>query len=463
MKINTQGHSCFQIFIQRCLLWFGCKKKDNGSNIPSSVVPQKKTEDATDSLHVLEWKQRIYEDLCKINNGSWRTEDIQEAVSSCPDYNSALQYLSHECQICCEQYPYSKFVKMTHCNCAFCEMCFIHHFSSIIKEKSIIHVVCPICRMPDLENEGNSEESMEFFNLLDTQIHHYLDSETHELFQRKLRDRALLEMPNFGWCSHCPFGILHERDTLQMECPTCNKSTCFNCKEQWEDVHEVLSCEEFRMWKMQYQDKKLDVYLAKNGIECPSCRFRFDLWKGGCLHFKCTQCQYDFCGGCGRAFYLGSECDFSDDCRGKGLHAHHTRDCFYYLRDWDVWRLQKLLQHNGIEYRSGIPEELPGPLEGLFKLRSSTMKMHTAKAEGTEEKDSNEVEDKEYLVKMINANFLDPADLYTEKEMEVELQRWNLTIPENCRENRQGEYLQKLHLKIKQEIPLFLNLDLYEE
>ncbi|CAJ0937961.1 unnamed protein product [Ranitomeya imitator] len=92
-----------------------------------------------------------------------------------------------------------KFVKMTHCNCAFCEMCFIHHFSSIIKEKSIIHVVCPICKMPDLEREGNSEETMEFFNLLDTQ---------------------------------CPFGILHERDTLQMECPTCNKSTCFNCKEQ---------------------------------------------------------------------------------------------------------------------------------------------------------------------------------------------------------------------------------------
>ncbi|XP_077126888.1 E3 ubiquitin-protein ligase RNF31-like [Ranitomeya variabilis] len=304
---------------------------------------------------------------------------------------------------------------------------------------------------------------MEFFNLLDTQIHHYLDSETHELFQRKLRDRALLEMPNFSWCSHCPFGILHERDTLQMECPTCKKSTCFNCKKQWEDVHKILSCEEFRMWEMQYQDKKLEAYLAKNGIECPSCKFRFDLWKGGCLHFKCTQCQYDFCGGCGRAFHQGSECDFSDDCRGRGLHSHHTRNCIYYLRDWDVWRLRKLLQHNGIKYRSGISEELPGPLEGLFKLRSSTFKLHTKKAESREEKVSNEIEDKEYLVKMINANFLDPVDLYTGKEMEAELQRWNVTIPENCTADRDEQYLQKLHRKIKQEIPLYVNLDLYEE
>ncbi|KAM4028734.1 E3 ubiquitin-protein ligase RNF31-like isoform 3-T3 [Anomaloglossus baeobatrachus] len=401
MKINAQGYSCFQIFIQRCLLWFCCKKTENGNRIPNSNVPKKKTDEATNGLHVLEKKQRIYEDLCKINYGSWRMEDIQEAVSSCPDYSSAHQYLSHECQICCEQYPYSK-------------------------------------------------------------IHHYLDTETHELFQRKLRDRALLEMPNFSWCSHCPFGILHERDTLQMECPTCKKSTCFNCKEQWEDVHEILSCEEFRMWKMQYQDKKLDAYLAKNGIECPSCRFRFDLWKGGCLHFKCTQCQYDFCGGCGRPFYQGSECDFSDDCRGKGLHAHHARDCFYYLRDWDVRRLQKLLQQNGIKYKSDRTEELPGPFEGFFKLRSSTFQKNTEKAESEEDKDSNE-EDKEYLVKMINTNFLDPADLYTEKEMEAELQRWNLTIPEHCSEGRHEAYLQKLHLKIKQEIPLFVNLELYEE
>ncbi|KAI4786141.1 hypothetical protein KUCAC02_037322, partial [Chaenocephalus aceratus] len=33
-------------------------------------------------------------------------------------------------------------------------------------------------------------------------IRHFLPPQTHELFQRKLRDRALQEMPNFIWCSH---------------------------------------------------------------------------------------------------------------------------------------------------------------------------------------------------------------------------------------------------------------------
>ncbi|XP_069813512.1 E3 ubiquitin-protein ligase RNF31-like isoform X2 [Dendropsophus ebraccatus] len=444
MKINTQGHSCFQSFIHRCLLWFCCRKRGSFSVTQSSNVPHINTDDTTDDVDAEEWKQKIFDDLCQINDGSWRMEDIQEAVSSCTDYTSALQYLSHECQICCEKYPYSKFVKMTHCNCSFCEKCFIHHFSSVIKEKSIIHVVCPICGKPDLENEGNTEESMEYFNLLDTQIHHYLDSATHELFQCKLRDRALLEMPNFCWCSHCSFGILHERDTLQMKCPTCKKITCFNCKEQWEDIHEILSCEEFRLWKMKNKDEELNAYLTKNGIECPSCRFRFDLWKGGCLHFKCTQCQYDFCGGCRQPFLQGSKCDFSDDCHGKGLHAHHRRDCFYYLRDWDVERLQQLLQESSI-----------------YREQNLTCKWRRQKME--KKKIILPTKEKEYLVKVINDNFLDPVDLYTEKEMQVELQRWNITIPEDCGNDRKEAYLQTLQMKIKEEIPLFVNLEIYQD
>lgn len=28
----------------------------------------------------------------------------------------------------------------------------------------------------------------------------------------------------------CSFGLLHEADRLRMDCPSCGKSTCFNCK-----------------------------------------------------------------------------------------------------------------------------------------------------------------------------------------------------------------------------------------
>ena len=36
--------------------------------------------------------------------------------------------------------------------------------------------------------------------------------------------------------------------------------------------------------------------------ECPKCHCRYDLARGGCLHFKCGQCPTDFCGGCGAVY-----------------------------------------------------------------------------------------------------------------------------------------------------------------
>lgn len=61
-------------------------------------------------------------------------------------------------------------ITMTHCSCTFCESCFKAYFSSVIKEKSIEYAVCPLCNEPDVRAAGRREESMEYFNLLDTQV-----------------------------------------------------------------------------------------------------------------------------------------------------------------------------------------------------------------------------------------------------------------------------------------------------
>ncbi|KAM5158197.1 uncharacterized protein ACMZJ9_009450 [Mantella aurantiaca] len=381
-----------------------------------------------------EIKKEIYEQLCRENR--WSQEDIEAAVSSCRDYRSALEFLLNECPLCYDQYPHSKIMKMIHCNCSVCTQCFIRYFSSIIKEKSIIHVVCPLCNKPELEKNGNSDESMEYFSLLDTQFRHHLDQETHDLFQTKLRDRALMEMPEFRWCSHCPFGILHEMNTRKMNCPTCLKSTCFNCKQKWEDEHEIMNCEEFQLWKKNTQE--LGEFLSKNGIECPSCKFKFELWKGGCLHFTCTQCKHEFCGGCKKNFYQRQDCDFSEECKGKGLHAHHTRDCFYYLRDWDTKRLQELLQKNGIQYEKYVKEHYSNSLQG--NERRENVK------EISGDYDASNNAEKELLVQLINTNFLDPMELYTQQEMEIELQRWNIPFPEHSRNDREISYEEKLKM-----------------
>ncbi|CAB1325744.1 unnamed protein product [Coregonus sp. 'balchen'] len=352
-------------------------------------------------------KAAIFHSLLSLEGRSFSQADVEEAVQSCRDLPSALKYLSHECPICREQVSFSKIISMTHCPCAFCESCFKAYFSQAIKEKSIVHVVCPLCGQPDVrQSQGGVEEALDYFSLLDTQIRHYLDPQIHELFQRKLRDRALQEMPNFRWCAHCSFGLLHEADQLRMDCPSCRKSTCSQCKNAWAPQHQGLSCEKFREWQLhnnpEYQTARLENLLSRNKIECPKCKFVFYLSKGGCLHFKCTQCQHEFCGGCNRPFKLGAGCDFSAECGSKGLHAHHPRDCLYYLRDWNVPRLHKLLQL----YRVS--------LAGMVKSKEGSTGTNTQ------------------------------AVLFDVAEMLAELQRWHIPVPQKNPQEPEALYVQHL-------------------
>lgn len=62
------------------------------------------------------------------------------------------------------------------------------------------------------------------------------------------------------------------------------------------------------------------------------------------MHFTCTQCKYEFCYGCGKPFMMGAQCGLSEYCAKLGLHAHHPRNCLFYLRDKEPHELQTLLQ-----------------------------------------------------------------------------------------------------------------------
>lgn len=46
----------------------------------------------------------------------------------------------------------------------------------------------------------SEDEALEYFSNLDILLKNILDETVHELFQRKLRDRTLLQDPNFKWC-----------------------------------------------------------------------------------------------------------------------------------------------------------------------------------------------------------------------------------------------------------------------
>ncbi|XP_029970898.1 E3 ubiquitin-protein ligase RNF31 [Salarias fasciatus] len=404
----------------------------------------------------------VFLSLMTMEGRSFSPADVMEAVQLNRDYPSALRFLTHICPICQDQVSFSKIITMTHCSCFLCQTCFTTFFSAAIKERSVEQLVCPQCGQPEVRGQGGLEESMDYFNLLDTQIRHFLPSHIHELFQRKLRDRALQEMPNFCWCAHCSFGMLHESDTLRMDCPCCKKSTCSKCRSRWSPQHQGLSCEQFRVWLQQNQLDHHSSPVLSNGIECPNCHLVFSLSRGGCLHFTCSQCQHQFCGGCSQRFTLGSTCGFSADCANKGLHAHHPRDCLYHLRDWSVSRLQMLLQYFRVSPTWLEPANVGSPdasLAGVcvvLELRDDGSKREEpcGRPAPPECRGYCQLHYKERLVDLINRCRADPAVLFGPAEISAELQRWQVAVPSRRADEPEPLYTHRLRLTLTNSVPL---------
>ncbi|KAI7809611.1 hypothetical protein IRJ41_012670 [Triplophysa rosa] len=428
------------------------------------LIQLKKFEDMEIPGGVQGEKAEMFKSILSLDGCKFSPTDVLEAVQSCRDLPSALKYLSHDCPICQEQVSVNRMITMTHCSCTFCESCFKKYFSSVIKEKSIVHAVCPLCNLPDVRG-GRREDTMEYFSLLDTQIRYYLDPQIHELFQSKLRDQALQEMPNFRWCAHCCFGLLHEANRLRMDCPSCGKSTCFQCKRPWAPQHEGIPCEKFKEWEQlnspEYQNSKLEQLLNRNKIDCPKCKFRFFLARGGCLHFKCTQCQHEFCGGCSQPFKQGAACNFSAECGAKGLHAHHPRDCLYHLRDWSVVRLQNLLQHYGVSHplmfrrkgtMGGHSKGICGVME--FQETGAVKEEPCGRPSYSEYSGYCTLHYKECLVELINQNALDPLVLFNGAELRAELCRWKLPVPAQQPSEADQRYEDRLRQIIKERVVL---------
>lgn len=133
-----------------------------------------------------------------------------------------------------------------------------------------------------------------------------------------------------------------------------------------------ITCEQFADWKKnndpEGQARGVNDLLKGNTIVCPKCKHQYSLTRGGCLHFTCTQCKHEFCGGCNQPFYQKNVKCGQNNCSMKGsLHGHHPRNCYYYLRDWDVQQLEDLLTV------SSRLVALPSGLMSNFIFRSSLL------------------------------------------------------------------------------------------
>ncbi|XP_006835466.1 PREDICTED: E3 ubiquitin-protein ligase RNF31 isoform X2 [Chrysochloris asiatica] len=387
--------------------------------------------------------------------------DVVEAVRHSHDRAFLRRLLAQECAVCSWVLPRNRMQALTSCECTICPDCFRQHFTIALKEKHITDMVCPACGRPDLSDDT---QLLSYFSTLDIQLRESLEPDAYALFHKKLTEGVLMRDPKFLWCAQCSFGFIYEREQLEATCPQCHQTFCVRCKRQWEEQHQGRSCEDFQNWKRtndpEYQAQGLAMYLQENGIDCPKCKFSYALARGGCMHFHCTQCRHQFCSGCYNAFYAKNKCP-DPNCRvKKSLHGHHPRDCLFYLRDWTVLRLQKLLQDNNVKFNTEPPAGARAVPGGGCRVMEQKEVPNGLRDEacGKETPAGHaglcQAHYKEYLVSLINAHSLDPATLYEVEELETATERYLHMRPQLLAGEDAPTYHARLLQKLTEEVPL---------
>ncbi|XP_049624343.1 E3 ubiquitin-protein ligase RNF31 [Suncus etruscus] len=387
--------------------------------------------------------------------------DVVEAVRQSQDRAFLRRLLAQECAVCGWTLPRSRMQALISCECTICPDCFRQHFTIALKEKHITDMVCPACGRPDLTDDT---QLLSYFSTLDIQLRESLEPDAYALFHKKLTEGVLMRDPKFLWCAQCSFGFIYEREQLEATCPQCHQTFCVRCKRQWEEQHRGRSCEDFQNWKRnndpEYQAHGLAMYLQENGIDCPKCKFSYALARGGCMHFHCTQCRYQFCSGCYNAFYAKNKCP-DPSCRvKKSLHGHHPRDCLFYLRDWTALRLQKLLQDNDVLFNTEPPTGARAVPGGGCRVMEQKEIPNGFRDEacGKETPAGHaglcQAHYKEYLVSLINAHSLDPATLYEVEELETAIERYLHARPQPLAGEDAHNYHARLLQKLMKEVPL---------
>ncbi|XP_063922547.1 E3 ubiquitin-protein ligase lubel isoform X3 [Zophobas morio] len=395
------------------------------------------------------------------------TEEALEAVKDCPTLDAAIAYLQQDCELCAGKYPVNQIVSMLKCTHRCCQECAKNYFTVQVTDRSIMDCTCPFCKQPELTSTETSEDDVsDYFANLDILLKGILDATVHELFQRKLRDRTLMQDPNFKWCVKCSSGFIANPRQRRLVCPDCKAMTCANCGRAWEKQHEGISCEKFAEWKdandPENQATAVAKHLAENGIDCPKCKFRYSLARGGCMHFTCTQCKHEFCYGCGKPFMMGAKCGVSQYCAKLGLHAHHPRNCLFYLRDKEPAELQRLLKEHHVHFDTDAPADKEDNASAAAKCAIPLQRETPSGLVDTV--CNNEVTPGqgglcrmhyfEYLCKLIRKHGLETIDLLSADDLETVVRRAAKKLPPNAYGTPREMYRFRLYQIVKEQIPL---------
>lgn len=389
---------------------------------------------------------------------SFDEEDAILAAEQCESIYQAVNFLQQECELCAANYPISQMVSLLNCVHRACKECLKAYFTIQIRDRNIMELLCPFCNEPDLSDE---DVELNYFNNIDILLKGLVDNEVYDLFQQKLRDRALMKDPNFRWCSQCSSGFITYPNQVRLVCPDCKAVTCASCRKPWQKQHEGISCEQFQEWQQnndpESQAEGIAHYLAENGIDCPNCKFRYALARGGCMHFKCYQCGFDFCCGCNLPFKMGEKCGRSPTCSKLGLHAHHPRNCLFYLRDKNIEDLQRLLEESKIAFNKDPPAHWEKTSRCQVPEQKETRDGFKDDVCGRTVEEGTaglcRMHYVEYLGQLIFKNHIDPLPIFDVDELELVLKRANIRLPSRYKLSDR-EYQDALIKVINADVPL---------
>lgn len=450
--------------------WFSFSTEQ--ASISNDNVVEQRT--SSNSLSIDDYARMIFAD--KTVN-SWEQAQLaaelvclkfsfSEAINAalhCKNLQQAFLFLQHHCEICTEKIPSNKMMQMVSCIHKACEKCMKKHFTDKIMSASILELTCPFCSEPDLANDPSEEKTLKYFSELDIVLKRLITVEVHELFQRKLRDYTLNKNPNFRWCAHCDMGFETDSRSQCIQCPSCKRSMCFHCKQPWDELHERKVCP--AQQKSLTDTSDLPALLKRNVIDCPNCKHSFAISKGGCMHFICNSCSYSFCIGCEKQFIDGKKCAVSLTCKNKGLHAHHPRNCLFYLRDYEVAGVESLLEQHHVNYRAIIQEQLPevciNELDVCQEVIQKSTHMGTTNdvicgkpTLGTHNVALCRTHYIEALGSLIWLKNIDPAPLLTEKELEAILQREDILVEQLRSGETSSQRRKRILCQVQTELPL---------
>ena len=89
-------------------------------------------------------------------------------------------------------------VKMILCDDVVCQHCFVDHYSLVAEERSIKHLCCLVCGIPDMSSEAVDIYSyLQKFSAL---IQTHLSEDQYNMCMQKLAEHSMHKDPNFRWC-----------------------------------------------------------------------------------------------------------------------------------------------------------------------------------------------------------------------------------------------------------------------